>query len=100
MATTTHRGACHCGAVRFRADLDLAEIETSRCNCSICLKGRFWKAVIPAEAFALEAGDEALATYRFGEGKIDHRFCTTCGVKTFGRVTLDGSDFVAINVAC
>ena len=34
-------GGCHCGAVRFRAQSALTE--TSRCNCSICAKGRFWK---------------------------------------------------------
>ena len=46
---STHTGSCHCGSVRFECDLDLAD-GTSKCNCSICTKGRFWKAIARAEA--------------------------------------------------
>ena len=99
----THHGSCHCGAVHFEAEIDLAG-ETSKCNCSICSKGRFWKAVVPAAAFRLVEGEDALADYQFGGATgagIHHLFCSRCGVKSFARGHLEGfGDFVAVNVAC
>ena len=103
----TYHGSCHCGAVRFEAAIDLAA-GTSRCNCSICTRARFWKSVIKADAFRLIDGVEALTEYQFGDRNIRHFFCKTCGVKPFGRVHLDGEcggqplrgEFYAVNVAC
>ena len=103
----TYHGSCHCGAVRFEAAIDLAAT-TSRCNCSICAKARFWKSVIKADAFRLLEGADALTEYRFGSGRILHLFCKNCGVKPFGRVRMDmefngrqmRGEFYAVNVAC
>ena len=93
------RGRCHCGAVRFALELDVP-FETSRCNCSICLPSRFWKTIVPADAFDLEASD-GLRTYRFGSNTIEHAFCGKCGVKTHGTGDMEGiGPFVAVNVAC
>ena len=99
----TYRGSCHCGAVRFTADIDLSA-GTSKCNCSICRKARFWKAVIKSDAFRLEQGADALTEYQFegatGAG-IHHFFCSRCGVKPFGRGRHpELGDFVGVNVAC
>ena len=96
----THQGSCHCGAVRFECELDLRD-ETSRCNCSSCSKGRFWKSIVQPDAFRLLEGADVLTDYQFGERRIHHMFCSRCGVKTFGRVRIeDAGEFVAINVAC
>jgi hypothetical protein len=96
----TYRGSCHCGAVRFECELDLSD-ETSRCNCSACGKYRFWKSIVQPDAFRLREGADALTDYQFGERRIHHMFCSRCGVKTFGRVSIDDAgDFIAINVAC
>jgi hypothetical protein len=96
----TYRGGCHCGAVRFECDLDLAE-ETSRCNCSSCRKGRFWKAIVMPDALRLQQGAEMLSDYQFGNRNIHHLFCRICGIKPFGRANMEEiGPFYAINVAC
>ena len=96
----TYHGSCHCGAVRFEAELDLAG-ETSKCNCSICTKARFWKSVVPAAAVRVLEGEDALTDYQFGSDNIHHLFCSRCGVKPFGRGRHEAiGAFVAVNVAC
>jgi hypothetical protein len=97
----TYSGGCHCGAVRFECDLDPAD-STSRCNCSVCSKGRFWKAIVRNDSFRLLMGDDVLSDYQFGSGTIHHMFCRRCGNKPFGRGHMEalGGTFYAINVAC
>lgn len=96
----TYRGSCHCGAVRFEADLDL-EAGTGRCNCSICAKTRSWAAQATPDDFRLLAGEEMLSAYRFGSMSGDHMFCRCCGTRVFGRgyVEAIGGHFVAVQVA-
>jgi hypothetical protein len=97
----TYQGSCHCGDVRFECDLDLAA-GTSRCNCRMCAKGRFWKAIVEAKAFRLLKGHEALSDYTFGSHTIHHQFCKRCGIKPFGKGHAEqlGGDFYAVNLAC
>jgi hypothetical protein len=97
----SYQGGCHCGAVRFECRIDPAE-GTSKCNCSICAKGRFWKAIARKDDFRLLQGEDALCDYQFAGKTIHHLFCRHCGVKPFGRGDMEalGGTFYAVNVAC
>jgi hypothetical protein len=104
MALQTYTGSCHCGAIRYQADLDLSE-GSNRCNCSYCAKVRAWFAFAKgAERFRLVEGS-GVSEYRwtapgFSEPHLTFTFCRTCGVRTFARGQLEslGGTFHAISV--
>jgi hypothetical protein len=95
-----YRGSCHCGTVRFEADLDLAE-GSFRCNCSICFKSRAWLASAPAADFRLLAGKAELRDYQFGPKRLHHFFCANCGVRPFSQGSdAKGNAMYAVRVNC
>ena len=92
----THTGSCHCKAVRFEVELDVAK--ATRCNCSVCMKLGSMGCIVKPAAFRLLAGDESLTKYPNQVG--ERRFCKTCGVFCYGSGHLAeiGGDFVSVNV--
>jgi hypothetical protein len=100
MTTQEYQGSCHCGKVKYMAELDLSA-PVIVCNCSMCRRAGTMLAFIPRAAFHLRSGGEALRSYKFNREVIDHVFCTTCGIKPFAYgVGPDGSEMSAINVRC
>lgn len=98
VATTIHRGGCHCRRVRFEIDAPAA-IEALDCNCSICRMTGFLHLIVPASRFRLLAGEDALVEYRFNTGTARHLFCRHCGVKPF-YVPRSHPDGWSVNVHC
>lgn len=94
----THRGGCHCGAVRFEVDAP-ADIVAVHCNCSICEMTGFVHLIVPADRFRLLQGGEELTTYTFNTGVAKHHFCRHCGVKSF-YVPRSHPDGYSVNVRC
>jgi hypothetical protein len=95
----TYKGSCHCGKVRFEADLDLSA-GTVKCNCSVCTKQRSWLAAVSPNDVRLLPGESELADCQFGAWRIHDRFCRTCGVRPFGQANRDDSagGFYAVNL--
>jgi hypothetical protein len=101
----TYSGSCHCGAIRFEADLDLAA-GTTRCNCGFCRKARVWFAIVKAGDVRVLAGQDDLADYQYTTARtpepfLHFHFCKRCGVRPFARggfMPQLGSEFFAIYV--
>lgn len=95
----TLEGSCHCGAVRFTVETDLASVNV--CNCSHCRRKGFMLAFVPEAQFTLLSGGDAQTEYRFNSKKIEHLFCKTCGVQSFGRGPgPEGASMMAVNLRC
>jgi hypothetical protein len=93
----TREGGCHCGRVRFRAQVDLDLL--SQCSCSICTKkGILHLPVFPAD-FDLLRGKNALTVYTFGTGVAQHTFCAHCGMHAF-YVPRSQPDTISVNARC
>lgn len=89
---------CHCGAVRFEAELP-EDLHAVRCNCSICAMKGAAMVYLPAGKLAVTQGEDSLACYRFNTMAAGHRFCRHCGIHCFHQTRSDPETY-AINVAC
>ena len=93
-----HRGACHCGRVRFEVDAPL-DLDALECNCSICNKSGYLHLIVPRSQFRLLQGSADLTTYTFNTGVAKHLFCRTCDIKSF-YIPRSNPDGYSVNVRC
>jgi hypothetical protein len=94
---TRYEGGCHCGAVRFRVDVE--DHLALACNCSMCSKMGYLHVIVPPERFAILQGQEALTTYTFNTHVAKHMFCRVCGVHPFYRPRSHPNDW-DVNALC
>lgn len=96
----TYKGSCHCGAIRYEADIDLSQ-GTGRCNCTFCLKARAWGTFIKPQAFRLAPDSElGIPYHKHPQAPVKYH-CARCGVITHSTGDADymGGPFVCVFVA-
>ncbi|WP_414462664.1 GFA family protein [Hyphomicrobium sp. DY-1] len=92
-------GGCHCGRVRFEAELALEGLKI--CNCSFCQKRGAIMGFVPESAFSLLSDKDAQAEHQFNKKVIHHTFCPECGIGSYSYgTTPSGATMVAVNVRC
>ncbi len=95
--SVTYEGGCHCGAVRFRVEVDKHKADD--CNCSICRKKGFLHLIVAQNKFTLLQGEDVLTTYKFNTGVAQHKFCSICGINSF-YIPRSHPDCIDVNVRC
>ncbi|HXO03881.1 MAG TPA: GFA family protein [Stellaceae bacterium] len=95
----TYDGGCHCGRVRFRIRVDLAENVIGECNCSICTKKGILHLPVASERLEILTGADDLTTYLFNTGTARHTFCRHCGIHPFYNPRTDPENY-SVNVHC
>jgi len=77
-------GGCHCGAIRYEADIDPASVAV--CHCSDCqtLSGSAFRVVVPSRAFRLLDGAPKIYVKTSERGsKRAQSFCANCGTPIY-----------------
>ncbi|KVC93400.1 type I-B CRISPR-associated protein Cas8b1/Cst1 [Burkholderia ubonensis] len=93
-----HKGACHCGAVKF--EVRTAITPAARCNCSLCRrKGALMSPMFDGHALRILAGRDALTVYQFNTRVAKHYFCKHCGIYPFHQTRKDPACW-RVNLGC
>jgi len=93
----TYQGRCHCGAVHFEVDTDLARVV--RCNCSICRRRGATMTLVDEKQLRIIEGQDSLTLYQFHTRNAKHYFCKVCGIYPFHR-TRRFPDKYGVNLGC
>lgn len=95
----TYTGSCHCKVVTYEVTGNFTS--ALKCNCSHCKRKGFLLAFVPIAQFNLLSGEDNVSLYQFNTKHIDHIFCKTCGVQSYGYgQDKDGNKTTMINLNC
>lgn len=92
-----HEGGCHCGAIRYRAQVP-DPLVGGRCNCSICAMKGVVMVRVPLDAIEVTQGEDNLRCYSFHTLVAKHWFCATCGIHLYHQARAD-PNLYGINAA-
>ncbi len=83
MSKKIFHGSCHCGQIKFEANLDLAQ-GSSKCNCTFCRKNSYWSIRTSLEDFKLVEGQDSQKEYVNNPHIGYYVFCNHCGTIPYG----------------
>ena len=94
-------GACHCGNIRYEAEVDPAKVVI--CHCTDCqtLSGTAFRTVVPTEAgtFRLLAGAPRVYVKTGESGnRREQTFCPDCGTPVYSGPEGGGAAVVGLRV--
>ena len=95
-------GRCHCGSIRYEAEVDPAKVTI--CHCTDCqtLSGSPYRASVPAPAATFKLLGASPKTYiKTAESgtKRCHAFCADCGSPVYSCAVSD-PPFYSLRVGC
>ncbi|GAM18933.1 hypothetical protein SAMD00019534_021080, partial [Acytostelium subglobosum LB1] len=94
--------SCHCGGVKFQAEMDQDLAKSGRCNCSSCFITRLWvHPVTDLTTFKLLTPAENITQYFYATKTCGHHFCKTCGTQTHLQGDYPGyGPYIFVSVNC
>ena len=94
-------GGCHCGEIRYEAEIDPEKVEI--CHCTDCqtLSGSAYRTVVPALEGTLKLlsgqPNSYIKTAENGSQRAQV-FCPNCGTPIYSAAADSGSSFIGIRV--
>ncbi len=96
-------GSCHCGAIRFAAEIDPKRVGI--CHCTDCQT--FGSSAFRVSAFAMGDDFDLLEGHpcdyeKTAESGASRKlwFCSNCGTHVWGSTERDGRVFYSVRVGC
>jgi len=96
-------GGCHCGLVRYEAELDPERVNL--CNCTDCqmLSGSAFRISGPAPAATFKLLSGQLSSYvktADSGAKRRHTFCPQCGTPVYSSANVDAPTAYSLRIGC